>query len=93
MLQQQKKQKASLYLIKKTQKYTYSLYPFSVKQKININYVVRWVTQKVTEINENLFKPKWYLLDEMFIFNTIQLNITLHKGLTEIIFSLTKYMY
>lgn len=39
-----------------------------------------------------LFKPKWYLLDEMFIY-TIQLKITLHKGLTEIIFSLTKYMY
>lgn len=63
-----------------------------MKQKININYVDRWVTQKVTEINETLFKPKWYLLDEMFIY-TIQLNITLDKGLTEIIFSLTKYMY
>ena len=50
------------------------------------------MTQKVTEINENLFKPKWYFLDEMFIY-TIQLNITLDKGLTEIIFSLTKYMY
>lgn len=93
MLQQQKKQKASLYLIKNKPKVHIFSVSFLCEQKININYVVRWVTQKVTEINENLFKPKWYLLDEMFIFNTIQLNITLHKGLTEIIFSLTKYMY
>ena len=93
MLQQQKKQKASLYLIKNKPKvHIIILCILSVKQKININYVDRWVTQKGTEINETLFKPKWYLLDEMFIY-TIQLNITLDKGLTEIIFSLTKYMY